>query len=333
MYSQAIEAQVALAAHVRKVGVSQVADTRAASHLYKGTLSEYQPALRRMQHCLEAATPFYWDHDLCSVLEACAPSMPDWELKIEDMPARTGFIHYARPLSLPMPREETILQAIENGRRSRDVPLSYKLDVVGMAWQVLPDDEVFISNFLMTTWRPAGEPGLMHITQEGMTLSQIIDRLRRVNRNDSLTDPALLDEHDVLMDLRAELQVRYIAASLDFINQPLLTVRRNTLPDRATRRRAEKAGARPLPPIQVIELRRKEYLTADEPDEAPGESDREYRHRWMVGLATGGYWQRYHTGTGRTGTIRRLVLPYMKNAGRTDLPIKPPRKTVFVVDR
>jgi hypothetical protein len=39
MYSQAIEAQAALTAHVRRVGVSQVADTRAASHLYKGTLS------------------------------------------------------------------------------------------------------------------------------------------------------------------------------------------------------------------------------------------------------------------------------------------------------
>ena len=33
------------------------------------------------------------------------------------------------------------------------------------------------------------------------------------------------------------------------------------------------------------------------------------------------------------GTIRRLILPYMKNAARTDLPILPPKKTVIVVDR
>lgn len=328
MYGEAIEAQAGMLQHVRRLGYTD--DQRMASHLYKGTISEYQPALRRVQHCLEGATPFFWDHDLCSVLEACAPSMPEWELDIAELPARTGFIHFGRPLRLPMPPEETIRQAVENGRRSKDVPLDARLDVVGMAWQVLDGDEVFISNFLQTSVRPAGEPGLLHITQEGQSLSSIVQRLRRISRNDSLIEEHA-DEHDALMDKRAELQVRYIAAAFDFMNQPLLTVRRKQQPERAVRRRAEREGRKPPPDVTIIELRRKEYLDLNEPDEAPG--DREYRHRWMVGLATGGYWQRYHTGTGRTGTIRRLILPYMKNAARTDLPILPPKKTVIVVDR
>lgn len=330
MYSEAIEAQAGMLQHVRRLGATH--DGRAASHLYKGTLSEYQPALRRVQLSLESATPFFWDYDLCSVLEACAPTMPDWELKISDLPARTGFVHFARPLKLPMPPEETIRLAVEDGRRSRDIPLDYRLDMVGMGWQVLEDDEVFICNFLMTSYRPSGEPGLLHITQEGMSMNGIVERLRGVARNQPHED---LDQlrHTALMEQRAELQVRYIAAAFDFVNQPLLTVRRHQQPDRATRRRAQRENRLPPPDVHIIELRRKEYLTLDEPDEAPGESDREYRHRWMVGLATGGYWQRYHVGTGRTGTIRRLVLPYMKLADRTDLPIKPPKKTVIVVDR
>jgi len=334
MYSDVIEAQVEMLRHVEMIGTSRVQATRAAEHLYKGVAEEYQPALKRMQLCLQAATPFWWDGDLCSVLEACAPSMPDWELRVEDLPARAGFVHYAHPLSLPMPADDTIQRAIDDGRRSPSVPLDYKLDMVGMAWQVLPDDEVFISTFLKTTWRPQGEPGLMHISQEGVSMSEIIDRLRGTHRN-SLARGIVGEDnaapHDKLMELRAELQVRYIAASLDFVNQPLLTVRRKAQPARATRRRAEREGRLPPPEVTIIELRRKEYLDINERDEAPSEI--EYRHRWMVGLATGGYWQRYHTGRGRTGTIRRLILPYMKNAARTDLPILPPKKTVIVVDR
>ena len=255
----------------------------------------------------------------------------DWELALDKLPAVSGYVMFARPLTLPMPAEDTIKEAIENGRRDRSVPLDYKLDMVGMSWAVLDESQCFISTFLRTTWRPAGEPGLMHITDEGVSMQAIIERLRGVRRNESaLEGTGMMNPHDALMEQRAELQVRYIAAALDFINQPLLTTRRHAQPDRATRKRAAREG-RPVPEVQIIELRRKEYLSVDEPDEAP--SDREYRHRWMVGLATGGYWQRYHTGVGRTGTIRRLVLPYMKLADRTDLPVKRPRETVYVVDR
>lgn len=332
MYSEAIDAQAEMLKHVERIGTSRASAERAAEHLYKGVSNDYQPALKRMQLTLRAATPFWWDADLCSVLEACAPSMPDWELRIEDLPARTGFVHFAHSLELPMPPEETIQQAVDDGRRRADIPLDYKLNMVGMAWQALEDGEVFISTFLRTSWRPQGEPGLMHIAQEGISMSAIIDRLRGVHRNtpqyEHLEEQASV--HDALMERRSELQVRYIAAALDFINQPLLTVRRHMAPDRHTRKRAEREG-RPAPEVNVIELRRKEYLDVDEVDGAP--SEREYRHRWMVGLATGGYWQRYHTGTGRTTTIRRLILPYMKNAARTDLPILPPRQTVIVVDR
>lgn len=332
MYSEAIDAQAEMLKHVERIGTSRVGVDRAAEHLYKGVANDYQPALKRMQLTLRSATPFWWDSDLCSVLEACAPSMPDWELRVEDLPARTGFVHFAHSLDLPMPTEDTIQQAVDDGRRRSDIPLDYRLNMVGMAWQVLEDGEVFISTFLRTSWRPQGEPGLMHITQEGTSMSDIIDRLRGVHRNtpnyEHLEQQASV--HDALMERRSELQVRYIAAALDFVNQPLLTVRRKLAPDRHTRKRAEREN-RPAPEVNVIELRRKEYLTVDEPDGAP--SEREYRHRWMVGLATGGYWQRYHTGTGRTGMIRRLILPYMKNAARTDLPILPPKKTVIVVDR
>jgi hypothetical protein len=331
MYSEAIEAQAAMLRHVRQISNVAIGD-RSREHLYKGALDQYQPALKQMSIALETAAPFYWEGDLCSVLEACAPSMPDWELKLENLPATCGYVLFARPLNLPMPTQEVIEEAIASGARTADVPIDYRLDMVGMAWQVLSDSQCFISTFLKTTWRPAGEPGLMHITEENTSMQAIIDRLRGTHRNGEaykrFTDQA--QPHDALMEQRSELQVRYIAAALDFINQPLLTTRRRMAPDRHTRKRAEREG-RPLPDVQVIELRRKEYLKVDEPDEAP--SEREYRHRWMVGLATGGYWQRYHTGVGRTGMVRRLVLPYMKLADRTDLPVKRPRETVYLVDR
>jgi hypothetical protein len=330
MYSYALEAQAEMLRHVRKListplGISS--ESRLDEHLYKGALNQYQPALKQMQLSLETAAPFWWDPDLCSVLEATAPTMPDWELRVERLPAVAGYVLFGRPLALPQPAVETIKLAIENGRRSRDIPLDYRMDMVGMLWHVVPDG-VFLATILRTTWRSQGEPGLMHITDEGVTLSEILATLANTRRNDPDYNS---QSHDLIMARRAELQARYIAAALDFVNQPLLTVRKRMPADRATRKRAQREGRGDVPDVQVIELRRKQYLTLDEPDEAP--TDREYRHRWMVGMATGGYWQRYHTGVGRTETIRRLVLPYMKLADRTDLPIKAPRSTVYVVDR
>ena len=330
-YGQAIEEQADLLRHVRNVGQTPVATSRYADHLYKGVIDSYQPALKAMMLTLETAAPFYWDVDLCSVLEAAAPTMPDWELKLDQLPAQSGFISFGRALHLPMPPVETITEAIANGRRRADLPLDYRLDMTGMAWSVVNDDQCFISTILRTTTRLNGEPGLMHITDEGITLHGIIDTLAGVRRNDALyagVNPDRDALHDKLMATRAELQVRYICAALDFINQPLLTTRHKAPPHRVIRKRMERAG-RAVQDVEVIELRRKQYLSVDEPDEAP--SDREYRHRWFVGMATGGYWQRYHTK--ERGTIRRLILPYMKLADRTDLPIKQPRTTVYVVDR
>jgi hypothetical protein len=326
MYSYALEAQAEMLRHVRKLTATPLGIS-SDEHLYKGALNQYQPALKQLALSLETAAPFWWDYDLCSVLEAAAPTMPDWELRLDRLPAVAGYILFGRPLALPQPSRETVLQAIENGRRSRDIPLDYRMDMVGMVWHAVPDG-VFLATILRTTWRAQGEPGLMHITDEGATLSEILATLSRTQTNGADTNN---DLHEQIMARRAELQVRYLAAALDFVNQPLLTTRRHLPADRATRKRAQREGRGDLPDVQVIELRRKQYLTLDEPDEAP--TDREYRHRWMVGMATGGYWQRYHTGVGRTETIRRLVLPYMKLADRTDLPIKAPRSTVYVVDR
>lgn len=330
MYSEAIEAQASMLAHVKRTMIFGVAD-RTKDHLYKGATGDYQPALKRMALTLETAAPFYWDPDLCFVLEACAPSMPDWELHLDELPARSGYVHFGHALSLPMPPVEEIKAAIANGARPSETPLDYRLDMTGMCWGALPDDQAFVASFLRTSYRAAGEPGMMTIVDEGMSMHDLIGQVLQSKRNQSVwEDTPHESEHEKMMARRAELQVRYIAAALDFINQPLLTVRHKAMPARAFRKRAEREG-RPVPEVNVVELRRKQYLTVDEPDEAP--SEREYRHRWMVGLATGGYWQRYHTGTGRTGTIRRLILPYMKNAARTDLPILPPKETVFVIDR
>jgi hypothetical protein len=331
MYSEAIEAQAGMLAHVRRSLEFGVRTTRAKDHLYKGASGDYQPAIKRMMLTLEVAAPFYWDPDLCFVLEACAPSMPEWELRLDDLPARSGYVHFGHALHLPMPGIEEIKQAIESGARPRDVPLDYRLDMTGMAWGALEGGQAFVATFLRTSFRVGGEPGMMTIVDEGMSMKDMIGQVLNSKRNESVwADTPHETEHEKMMARRAELQVRYIAAALDFINQPLLTVRRKALPDRHTRKRAQREG-RPLPEVNVVELRRKQYLTVDEPDEAP--SEREYRHRWMVGMATGGYWQRYHTGVGRTGMTRRLILPYMKLADRTDLPILAPRETVFVVDR
>jgi hypothetical protein len=330
-YGQAIEEQADLLRHVRTIGQTPQATSRYADHLYKGVIDSYQPALKHMMLTLETAAPFYWDVDLCSVLEAAAPTMPDWELHFENLPAQSGFINFGRALHLPMPPKETITEAIANGRRRADLPLDYRLDMTGMAWSVVEPGQCFISTILRTTTRLNGEPGLMHITDEGQSMQGIIAVLAGVRRNEALYSGVDAERdrlHNTLMATRAELQVRYIAAALDFINQPLLTTRKRLPPHRVIRKRMERAG-RVVQDVEVIELRRKQYLSVDEPDEAP--TDREYRHRWFVGMATGGYWQRYHTR--ERGTIRRLILPYMKLADRTDLPIKQPRQTVYVVDR
>jgi hypothetical protein len=337
-YAQALEEQQAMLDHLHTTTVNGRLVKLRDQHLYKGDTENVIPAVQSVANMLSTAAPFYWDSDLCDMLEAVAPTMPAWEVRPSRLPSDAGFIYFARPLSLPMPSRE-LWDSLPNAPKDR----STKLDCVAVGWDY-SRGEVFLSTFLQTSVRKRGEVGLMYSADVGESLGSILQKLADMRRNTPADwlEPAIA-EHDKVMAIRAELQVRYIAAAIHFLNQPLLCTRSKRPMDRAARKRAERAGWKYIPDIQVVELRKKQYI--DAPRDTEGEQRQyEAHHRFFVGWASGGFWStRYCNPTpeqcmdascekASDGPHKHvLVLPYMKRRDRTDLPILQPRARVYAV--
>lgn len=111
---------------------------------------------------------------------------------------------------------------------------------------------------------------------------------------------------------------RLLAALFTLLTQPALTTRTVERPDRAARRRIQRAGAGADQDVQVITLRRPKA----EPSE-PGGGDtpkREYDHRWIVQP----HWRRQPYGPGRSQTKLIMIPPHVK--GPADKPLKAPTR-------
>jgi hypothetical protein len=99
-------------------------------------------------------------------------------------------------------------------------------------------------------------------------------------------------------------------STLWLLLQQKVAVKRVTIANRATRRRAEKAGDSVLPTVTVIELRRPISQQESEGSGGPVE----WSHRWMVG----GHWRnQYYPSTG--GHLPMWIAPYVK--GPEDKPL------------
>lgn len=319
VYSAALEAQSSLLAHLTR-SMSTGDANRLRDNMYKGDHGQFWPALEGHIDILETATPYFWEADLCAMLEVAAPKLgvETWVLKGTLFPSAAGFMHFAVPLSLPMPT------TFHEG-------MPRTLDMVGMGWKRVTDHEYLLATYLQTSVRRQGEVAMTVTLNTNETLATWLDSMLSMRRNPmSAVQPEDEDEHNVIMAQRLELQARYYAAALSFLNTPLLATRRGGMPDRGTRKRLEADRVLHVPEIQVIELRKRKYIgPAFEPD--ADESRYEAHHRFMVGWSKGGFWNKYHL---RDGTVEeKWILPFMKRANRTDLPFMSPKAQVNAVIR
>ena len=182
------------------------------------------------------------------------------------------------------------------------------MDMVAAGWKRFTATEFLVTTYLQTSVRAQGEMGMTVTLAAGQSLEEWIEWLLRYRRN-PVDDETLLsdglEEHERIMRLRLELQARYIAAAMNFLNTPLLCTRTKGPPNRATRKRFEREAVRYSPEIQIIELRKRKYI--DEVRAADGDVVAYTPHvRFMVGWADQGFWNTYHT---KYGVLERWIMP------------------------
>lgn len=166
-------------------------------------------------------------------------------------------------------------------------------------------------------WRPWSFFALKEGWELGERMLDFEERGRRENPNGSYVDSTERSDHPLH-------EMRWLFAALYLMNQRLAT----TIPqpaDRATRRRAEKAGQTAPPLIRVITLRRMEQERARA--QAAGENMVHWQWKWSVR----GHWRR-KPNTAEDAVKDVYIESYVK-APNPDAPMKPDTLKLFVAKR
>jgi len=255
------------------------------------------PLLNRQFHqatalTLAAADPYFWGSEMCELLESVSATMPRWTLRREALPTDFGFCWFARPLT--MPGYPSLLMATTWGLwRPSEREASLRENMIVGAYMSRPDGQPGILPMLTFAWHPG----------------------------DSLdVDDLALGPATAMQDRANRRVFQYIAAMFALIEQRIL-VTSVERPDRATRRRAARAGATKEPLIHVVHLRRASH-EGHADDVAPVE----WSCRWIVR----GHWrQQFYRSTGEYKPI--FILPHIK--GPESKPLRTPAERVFAVVR
>lgn len=283
-----------------------------------------------MDYVARAATavgePFWWSPQICSLIEAVAPSMPPYTLTRESLPSAGGFFWFAKPIS--------------NGKST----------IKAIAWaQLLPEQDTDISKGGQLSAKAVSvrPHTLQQATAISATFFETDGEVYRVNPDPRYRrwevpmaanvwkfgsphtfqeDRDLADEADETGVHDAVFESQVFAACIAFLNQRILVSPRQQV-ERAARRRLEALRAPHEPLVRVVALRKAfERLSAS--DGAVGDPVAWSCH-WMVGARTGGFWRNQAMKDGKHEL--RFILPHVK--GDITKPFKPPTQTVGSVHR
>lgn len=272
---------------------------------------------RQVMKQLQYGQAFYVSASMCDVLRAMAASMPAAVMADDTMPSIYGFVWLGK--SLPLPPVQGVTEEEQR---------EYGLALRAFSWE----------RIVHTTgpFRPSEErPWSQEIVDALNATAMHIYHDRDLEAGQTGYNGELLwpdgdswsgwqpktDQSWGKVDAReaAEMERRYILALFVLLRQRILVTSQHR-PDRAARKRLERAGYEHEPLVRVVELRRKEVRDREHETHA----DVDWACRWVVG----GHWHRYHT---REGLQPRWISPYLK--GPNDKPLKPPRAKVFAVVR
>lgn len=243
---------------------------------------------------LASADPYYWQPEMCDLLEAVSAEMPRWTLRREALPTDFGFCWFARPLALP--HSFLRIEAVAWGLRS---PVSQT-----------PSGPAALETVVATVYacNPNDARGIVPMTTFWWPMGQAMDV-----------------EQDIPPSSTAEMARvnvrcwRFGAAIFALLEQRILVTTREGVA-RATRRRLVKDRARQPPAILVVRLRHALGTHAERGEPV------EWSCRWLVR----GHWrQQYYPSSGEYRPI--FILPHIK--GPDDKPLRAPAERVFAVVR
>lgn len=306
-YSEALEQQLALSRWCDSPAGRLVLLKNSSDHGV--TLDLVKDAYSAIPWVLRKADPFYWESDICELIEQAGRDLPlTWSLHEDTLPAPYGFFWFAKPLALPLPE-------------SWPYP---RVDLRGLLWGTTPNvpGRVLIVPLMPDPQRLSGVPGSIYNWGQGEDLSQHLADVptAMVRAAGSVADH---DGHLQLLAERRLVEVRHIATAFAFLHQRILVAPHQGI-DRAARKRVARAQPELSDPtVRVVRLRRPER--AARPDDAPGDPV-EWSCRWIVR----GHWRdQWFPKLQKNQPI--WITPYVK--GPDDKPLKTPRATVFAVVR
>lgn len=272
-----------------------------------GADAQMRRDLDNMAHAMvwsiRAASPFFCSKEILSIIESVTPTVPlNWAPDRSMLPVDDGFVWFEEPSTL--------------------IQQESKHPISALSWTVFNRDQQSNRNrqgvdFFM--WGRSSNTYALYPYQAQMW------------RFDEAIDLLVNDGHTATLDGREPeignathaLRLQFFASFLTFINETI-TTRRVVEPSRAARRRFQSQTRQDdVQPIQVIELRRRQYETV----EREGESEhRDYSCQWVVR----GHWRnQWYPSQGRHQP--KWITPYVK--GPEDKPLKTPRANVFAVVR
>lgn len=307
-----------------------------------GESRQIQPqiTIETIDRMLRKATPLWWSGEMTDMLSTLASSVPDFDMRESLLPEYDGFMWFDHPIDMPEveDREWEALHLNRGDRRDIEALSDHRRrstsKLRAMAWTLIeviksqrvdyqrldlngrmvtePGDEVRRTILFTPIVEVEGAPRLASATT--WTMGESLARIRS-----AVTPEAIAEDATVLW---AERLYRLFGAAMLLMNQRIIHHRPEPL-DRTTRRRIERELGRVLE-VRVVQLRRQQTKYDERGDGQPIE----WSCRWIVG----GHWRsQEHLGAGREPIY---ILPYVKNADRTDLPLKmPPDQRVFEVVR
>jgi hypothetical protein len=271
-------------------------------------------ARTHLSELFAGAEPYFVDAGLQAVIEASAKSVPGGtRLHPRLFRSSKGCLFFERPVSGMAPR---LLHTMTN---RPDLPSREPAPLSGFAWQVSSDAVVIV---LLYSWAADDtNPNYMqgvYIGNIPLTVApwefatMTLDGWTRFH-NDKIVDTER-DNAD-----RFEMSAKIVVATLLLMDQVLTYIGSHPV-DRGTRKRVLKAGWQFEPSVQVVRLRRVEYVR---PNAEAGHVD--WACRWMVRQ----HWRTYARGTSEERTV--LIHTYLK--GPEGKPLKVPSARVFDVSR
>lgn len=264
--------------------------------------------------------------------------MVDLLMQAKDGIGETGFMEYDLPTPVGMAYLDADLptsQVVKKGEVPADVwdsyyaRFSHYMDDSGnfcaperllMLWRYLPPQEEYPHGWVRVAWY---EDRDYILAKMGFAWDKDAEGVLDTTKARARLGPFVFDGHQAVachpaasglavqrFDTGEDWRARRgdMFRALCFLLRQRVADTETVMPDRATRRRAQREGKEP-PPVRVISIRGVEH------GGTAGDGQREYRHRWMVR----GHWRMQPCGPGRALRRPTWVVPHI--AGPDGAPL------------